>query len=59
MELDEIDPAKWAELEAATRDYILTVAHKFDAAAEALAQVRCRACSASLRERRVGSMRVS
>jgi hypothetical protein len=39
MELDEIDPAKWAQLEAATQDYILAVAHKFDDAAAALTQV--------------------
>ncbi len=42
MELDEIDPAKWAQLEAATQDYILGAAHKFDDAAAALTEVRWR-----------------
>ena len=40
MELDEIDPAKWALLEDATREYIHTVAHKFDDVAIALSKVR-------------------
>ena len=39
MELDEIDPARWAELEAATRDYIAAEGAAFDAAATALTHV--------------------
>ncbi len=39
MELDEIDPAKWALLEDATREYIHSMAHKFDDVAAALSKV--------------------
>ena len=36
MELDEIDPLKWAALEAATEDYIVAERAAFDAATHAL-----------------------
>lgn len=36
MELDEVNPKKWARLEAATNDYIVAEDSAFDAAAAAL-----------------------
>lgn len=36
IQLDEIDPAQWALLEAATDDYILSIDGKFQEAAEVL-----------------------
>ena len=42
MELDEVDPLKWAALEAATDDYIADQASRLDAAAAALTLVRAR-----------------
>ena len=36
IQLDEIDPAQWALLEAATDDYILSIDGRFQEAAEVL-----------------------
>ena len=36
MELDEVDPAAWERLEAATDDYVASAASQFAAAAAAL-----------------------